>query len=73
MEISFLKPCPFCGEPAIVDPCLIEAGYTIDNQTWPDWWTCSIICSKCPCQIVGGGNSQSEATHDAMQLWNRRA
>lgn len=63
MEISFLKPCPFCGEePATANPQIIE----------PGWWTCSIICGHCPAQIIGEGFTKDEAIDDAILLWNRR-
>lgn len=32
-----LKPCPLCGESAIVDIHLIEKGFSIDDRVLPDW------------------------------------
>ena len=57
-----IKECPFCGNPGIIEPHIIE----------PGWWTCSINCSKCPGQIIGGGDSRIEAIYNAIWLWNRR-
>lgn len=64
--------CPCCGSAATVGPHLIEAGCTIGEQTWPDWWTASVNCDKCALQFVGGGDTEEEAVEDALKGWNRR-
>lgn len=65
--------CPCCGSTATVEPHLIEAGCTIGEQTWPDWWTASVNCDSCALQFVGGGDTEEEAVEDALEGWNRRA
>jgi hypothetical protein len=65
--------CPCCGSTATVEPHLIDAGCTIGEQTWPDWWTASVNCDKCALQFVGGGDTEEEAVEDALDGWNRRA
>lgn len=60
--MNSLKNCPFCGKPSFSYPTKIEEG----------WWTCSIICSSCPAQIIGGGDTKEEAVINAEKLWNRR-
>lgn len=65
--------CPCCGSTATVEPHLIEAGCTIGEQTWPDWWTSSVNCDKCALQFIGGGDTEEEAVEDALEGWNRRA
>ncbi len=65
--------CPCCGSTATVEPHLIEAGCTIGEQTWPDWWTASVNCDSCALQFVGGGDTEEEAVEDALDGWNKRA
>lgn len=56
------KECPFCGHSATVEPQVIE----------PGWHSAIIMCSVCPAQIIGGGDTEIEAVHQAIWLWNRR-
>ena len=68
-----LMPCPCCGSAATVEPHLIEAGCTVGDQTWADWWTASVNCDSCALQFVGGGDTEEEAVDDALRGWNMRA
>ena len=65
--------CPCCGSAATVEPHLIEAGCTVNGQTWPDWWTASVNCDSCALQFIGGGDTDEEAVEDALKGWNSRA
>ena len=64
--------CPCCGSAATVEPHLIEAGYTVGDQTWTDWWTASVNCTSCPLQFIAGGDTEEEAVRNAVEGWNRR-
>ena len=68
-----LMPCPCCGSAATVEPHLIEAGCTVGDQTWTDWWTASVNCTSCALQFIGGGDTEEEAVENAMEGWNMRA
>ena len=66
-------PCPCCGSAATVESHLIEAGLTVGDQTWADWWTASVNCTSCALQFIGGGDTEEEAVEDALKGWNTRA
>ena len=66
-------PCPCCGSAATVEPHLIEAGCTVGDQIWTDWWTASVNCTSCPLQFIAGGDTEEEAVRNAVEGWNRRA
>ena len=65
--------CPCCGSAATVESHLIEAGCTVGDQTWTDWWTASVNCTSCALQFIGGGDTEEEAVEDALKGWNTRA
>lgn len=63
MNDIVLKPCPFCGNDAILNEYRARKGYEA-----------SIQCSQCSASIVSiTYDTQQEATEAVVIEWNRRA
>lgn len=58
-----LKPCPFCGYPAVFEPFKERKGYAA-----------TVRCSDCPAEITTiTYETETEAEVRATRAWNRRA
>jgi hypothetical protein len=71
-----LKPCPFCGGPAMLEHKLESWGYTPDRY--------KVICANCKGstgwyegRIEGTAKwpsyCQKQAKNDAIMMWNQRS
>lgn len=54
-----LKPCPFCGGEALLEPYRARKGYEA-----------SIQCNQCLCSITY--DKEETAIEDVVKAWNRR-
>nr|DAV54163.1 MAG TPA: restriction alleviation protein [Caudoviricetes sp.] len=58
-----LKPCPFCGGEALLEPYRARKGYEA-----------SIQCNQCLCSMSTITYDEEEtAIEDIVKAWNRRA
>lgn len=58
-----LKPCPFCGYPAVFEPFKERKGYAA-----------TVRCCNCPAEITTITlDTEEEAEMEAVFMWNRRA
>ena len=58
-----LKPCPFCGDPAVFEPFKERKGYAA-----------TVRCCGCPSEITTiTYETEKEAEVRASLAWNRRA
>lgn len=57
-----LRPCPFCGYPAVFEPFKERKGYAS-----------TIRCCNCPAEITTiTYDTAEEAEMEAIEAWNRR-
>ncbi len=59
-----LKPCPFCGGKAVINP--------IDTGVFDDEYRASVGCMSCTCEINCDDPNPEEAERQAVKEWNTR-